>query len=333
MRPAILLIALMFFASVRPAAAETVDFLDYFIQKDDGAGPYTLSGKQVRQDKDPDGTNAKTYILNKGSSPNWFEVFKVTEDELQIRYEVTRHDGAAGTGNWIRRYEEINGQGKAPGELWAKRRVDVGGAPFLSRFHKDRAVFDDKTHSYLPDPKGSSPESKMYVSFEWATIDWGSNNKTGLDLSTVLRMTDEWQLEGKIFETYDYAKGKGLVNWRWLERVATLPKVPDDTGGQLFRCENGQVFVDWPDKLAPPRCWKYDAKSKRKTAQLEVTKFRSAWAPENGAEWYVIYRDLSREDPVILKRERIEHNFALPEWTSKPGATIADIPYVFTHRP
>ena len=25
-----------------------------------------------------------------------------------------------------------------------------------------------------------------------------------------------------MLEMYDYAKGKGLVNWRWLERVSTL---------------------------------------------------------------------------------------------------------------
>ena len=91
--------------------------MDYFLQKDDVDQSWTLNGHDVRPDDDPDGTDAITYIGNKWSNPNCYEVFKVTPDELQLRYEVVRSDPITGHGNWIRRYQEIgDGHGELPGQ-------------------------------------------------------------------------------------------------------------------------------------------------------------------------------------------------------------------------
>src|SRR5205814_10570016 len=118
-------------------------------------------------------------------------------------------------------------------------------------------------------------------------IAWGNNNKTGFDLDRVLRLTSEWQREGKIFETYDYARGKGPVSWRWLERVSTLKPLKDGRSGKLFHCENGAVLVEDPrDAHRPPVVLKYDLTRHKPGEPLEVISFTSHWKPELGPQWY-----------------------------------------------
>jgi len=52
------------------------------------------------------------------------------------------------------------------------------------------------------------------------------------------------------------------------------------------------------------------------------------WKPEIGKQWYVVYRDLSREKRLTKTMERIEHDYALPEWDMKK--TITDLPGLYT---
>src|SRR5215470_15847060 len=82
------------------ARAEMVDFLDYFLQKDDPRTEWTIKGTDVQRADDPEGGGAETYVLNKWSDPNNYEVYRVTTHEVQIRFEVQRKSGGKGTGNW-----------------------------------------------------------------------------------------------------------------------------------------------------------------------------------------------------------------------------------------
>ncbi len=183
--------------------------------------------------------------------------------------------------------------------------------------------------AYVRHARGSAQDFTNYLSCVWAEEHWNGNNLTGFDLDHVLRLIAQWQRDGAIFEEYDYARGKGLVNWRWLERISTLNAVEGDTTGHLFHCEEGN-FV-WIDKgEAKPRAWKWDPRTHERQRELEVVKFTSYWKPKLGEQWYVVYRDLSQEAKLIKRMERAKIDYHLPEWTAHPGATIADLPAVFT---
>src|SRR5207248_309912 len=137
------------------ATTQPVDVLQYFLQSDDRGDNWTLGGTDVREDNDPDGGGTLTYVLNKWSTSENYEVYKVTADEIQLRYEVVRPGGRSGKENWIRRFEEIDGQGKSPGAVWAKRRMVPGGEGFVSHFRQDKFVFDESSHAYVIDKSGS----------------------------------------------------------------------------------------------------------------------------------------------------------------------------------
>ncbi len=327
MRLLVLLGLALILAARASAEPKPVDVLDYLLQSDDREMSWTLGGTDVRPGTDPDGQGARTYILTKFSNPACYEVFKVTDSEIQIRYEVFR---PGGSGNWIRRFEEVNGQGKAPGAVWARRRMIPGGPGVLSRFRQDRFAYDESAKAYVFDRSGSAHELSTYVSIVWATNDWSENNKTGFELNPVLRLISEWQTEGKILEMYDYSKGKGLVAWRWLERISTLSPAAEDKTGHVFHCENGYVYVEPAEK---PVVCKYDLTTGKKGPELEVIPFTSYWRKDLGQQWYVVYRNSTKEGPLVKKNERPPHDFTLPEWTAKPGATIADLPYTYTHPP
>jgi hypothetical protein len=204
--------------------------------------------------------------------------------------------------------------------------VTPGGKGVLSRFRQDRLIWDERQGVYVIDPGGSRKELATYVSCSWAQETWGLNNQTGLELGTLLRLTSEWQQEGMMVETYDYAKGKGLVNWRWLERLSTLKPVETDASENVFHCEEGFVFVQNSD--GKPSAWMWDSRKKQKGRELEVVRFTSYWKQTLGEQWYVVYRDLSKEGKLKKKMERVEIDFRLPEWKAKAGATIADLPVV-----
>src|SRR4051812_39604491 len=99
-------------------AQEKIDFLDYFAQIDDKNDTWTLGGSDMRWDVDPEGTGEKVLIHSKFSEAGCFEVYKVTDTDIQCRFEVVR----SGKHNdfWIRRFEELKATNPAPGALWIK---------------------------------------------------------------------------------------------------------------------------------------------------------------------------------------------------------------------
>jgi hypothetical protein len=327
--------AMLILSSTGCTTRKSIDPLDYMLQSDDKRNAWTLGGWDVRGDRDPEGTAVRTFILNKESNPKTYEVYHVTDSQIQIRFEVMRSGDLNPAGHWIRRFEEIGGgEGSAPGAIWMKRSMIPGAGGFISKFRQDKFYFDAATHGYVFDASGSADELESYISTDWATLTWGKNNQTGFNLNRVLRMTSQWQREGMIFETYDYARGKGLVNWRWCERVSTLTPMEGDTSGKIFHCEEGFVQLIAPsDASHPPVLRQYDPATHSPGRALEVIPFASHWRPELGPQWYVVYRNLSKERPLEKVDERIPHDFSLPEWQSKPNATVADLPYVKTHAP
>ena len=309
-----------------------VDFLDYFLQADDRDQSWTIGGTDVRPDKDPDGTATRTVVLNKGSDPKNYEVYKITDTQIQIRYEVVRSVSAEPKDNWIRRYEELNVKLPGAGAVWIPRLVTPGGEGYLSRFCQDRFVFDPESKSYVIDHKGSAGDLRSYLSTVWARDDWDGHDRTGFKLGRVLRLISQWQREGMMFEMYDYAQGKGLVAWRWLERVSSLTAVKGDPMGRIFQCENGHVLVESKgDGEHAPVIYMYDLKTQKRSRRLEVIRFTSYWRQPWGPQWYVVYRDSTKEAAIEKKRERIAHDYSLPEWTARPGATIKELPYLNTH--
>src|SRR4051812_5523613 len=128
---------------------KSIDFLDYLLQKDDTRQRWTLGSIEVLPATDPDGTSTQTFVMNKWSNPTCFEVYKVTANQVQLRYEVVRSDDPKHKEFWVRRFEEVAGEGPAPGALWCKRFITPGESGLLSRFRQDHFILDEKTSSYL----------------------------------------------------------------------------------------------------------------------------------------------------------------------------------------
>ena len=321
----LLLAVLIALAAPSLSKEKPVDMLDYFLQSDDRKNEWTIGGVDVQQSKDPDGTKMRTVILTKYSRPEFYEVFKITGNQIQLRYEVFRQGGKDGTRSWIRRFEEIGGEGPKPGAIWANRYMTPGKG-ILTHFRQEKYVFEEASRSYVLDKSACVERFPTWTWVTWENNDWRGNNRTGYDLARALRMVAEWQDQGLVYEMYDYAKGKGMVAWRWAEKFATLKPAEEDETGRVFRCENGHVWVKSRGSAdEAPVVYKYDLKARKMDRRLEVVKFTSYWKKEEGPQWYVIYRDSTREQPLDKKMEATPIDFTLPEWSARPGSTIADL--------
>lgn len=330
---ALLLLLALLIAPMRCVGATSeapLDMLQYMLQTEDKGGEWLIGGVDTHWMAYPERSAVRAFSLSKFSSADFFEVFEVTGTDIRIRYEVSREGGRQGKGNWIRRFEEID-SGISGGAVWVKRHMTPGGEGFVSRYRQDRFAYDESKQAYVHDPRGSGPDFRSYISVVWADAAWA---RAGLGIDKVLRMVSEWQTEGLMIETYDYAKGKGLVNWRWLERLDSLRPVAGDKTGRLFYCENGCVEVVSPGTSSKePVVHKYDPSSGARGGLVDVVKMTSHWRKAEGPKWYVVYRDLSKEHPILKQSGCVRPTIALPEYTERPTATIADLPYVNTHRP
>ena len=218
------------------------------------------------------------------------------------------------------------------GMLLMPREVTPGTANFTSaQAAVDRYAFDPDIRAYTIKPSESSQEAISYNSVVWSSDPWHANNRTGFPIDSVIRLISQWQHDGQIYETYDYAKGLGLINWQWMERISTLVPLTGDKTGKLFNCENGADYLQSPgNKTHPPSVFQYDVKGQRIGTALPVILFTSHWKSELGPQWYVIYRDLSREGVLEKKSEVLSDSFKLPEWYTRHNATIADLPGFYT---
>jgi len=294
--------------------------LDYLLQSDDPRHEWTIGGFDTRLCVDPDGTDTPCFVLHKYSDPGKYELYKITQTQIQLRYEVWREDPKTDDVSWIRRFEEIHADNSAPGGVWCSRFMTPGEPGVLSHFRQDRFVYDKASHSYQFDKDGSTADMQTWLSISYAINDWGRNNQTGMKLDPVIRLRSEWQREGLIFETYDYAKGKSLVAWRWYERLNALKPMEGDRSGKIFHCENGHVLIESMD---PPIVYQYNVEKKQKGRRLETLQFASHWKPDLGEQTYVVYRDTTKEYPLLLHHENLPVDFTLPDWTT--AATLKDL--------
>lgn len=312
----------------------SIDILDYFSQSPDIAQHATIGGVNVRPDHDPDASSRQTLVLTKFSKPFSYEVYYITPTQLQLRYEVVRPDPQDSAQDWIRRYQQISPDAKpGDGALWMPRYVTPGKTNFFSRAAVDRFRFDPDIRAYVIDPPHSMASAVSFNSIVWASDPWKLNNRTGQKIDRVLRLITQWQPEGKIIESYDYAQGLGLVNWQWIERISTLQPLAGDRTGRIFHCENGAIYIQSQgDSIHPPGVMRYDIGKRQIGAALPVILFKSHWAPQMGAQWYVIYRSLAREAVLEKRDELIPHDYSLPEWRTNPGHTIADLSGFYTRK-
>jgi hypothetical protein len=320
----------------QPIPAGAVDTLDYMLQEGGTNNSWVMlcagdaTGTDVRADRDPDGTDTPAFVITKWEDPRAYEVYKVTAHEIQIRYEA---QAPSPNEIRIRRYEGIGAEGEAPGSVWMKRIMIPGGPGFFLPYRQDLFVLDRKTGIGKVGKDGGFPSSTPYVFITWVTNEQG--DKSLFEGKPVIRSFAEWDLDGSVFEAYDYAYRNGPVGWHWYERVSTLRPMEGDLTGQIFHCENGYVFVaSQGSATKAPEIYQYDPKTKTNIKLLRVIRCKSHQTPALGDQWYVIYRDTGDDFGSLQKKPgRTAHDFTIPEWTEKPGATIADIPCLYTHMP
>ena len=300
-------------------AVDSIDTLDYFLQSSDTLQQWAWGGHDIRPCQDPDKGGARTYIQNKFNKSDTFEIFKITDTEIQIRYEILKR-------NYGRRFEE-NGRQSGSGYVWMQRFMIPGGEGFLSSHCIDSSNFVNDSYQWV---SGSSPSNvSMYNSVDWAIVNWTYGTDLGFSSATVLRLTQEWQTQGHIFENYDYIFGKGIINWRWLENFNNYVLLhPYNQSAGIYRCENGYLYVQsYGSETLPPILFKCDANGIT-GRQLEVITFKSYWLA--AAEWFVVYRDLSKESK-LAQTAPVAIDMELPEWGQMK--TIYDLPYIHTTAP
>ena len=318
------------FAGDSAAPAGRVDMLDFFLQTDDTANTWTLQGFDIKRAADPEGQDAVTYVGNKFSDTGAYEVFHASEKWIYNRYELARYYGAAGTGNWIRRFNEVGKHRSALGALWCPRYVTPGEPGFLSHHAIDRFVFDNDNRKYVFDRDGSTTNSVNFISVVTATPPPNLAPDVKIEPADMIRIVQEWHPLGLIVEMYDYAKGKGIVAWRWTERLEWIMRSKRDPSGNFYRSEYGALLVvSDGDEEHKPEVYEYDPETGQRGKRLEAFLIKSHWLPDSPASWYVVTHDTFAQ-PVDYKQENIPVDYTLPEWTSKPGASLIDLPYINT---
>lgn len=303
-----------------------IDTLEYFLQ-DDPENAWRMEVDMMKA-KDPDDFGRLTYVLGKFGSANHFEVYIITATEIQIRYEVYK------TG-MIRRFEETRNPGKGEGYIWMRRYMVPGGEGFITRYNTDHFEYSPALGTYQWKEVG---EGVQYISADWANIEWSGNNKTGHDLDSVLRITAEWHDLGYIIEQYDYAKGFGLVNWRWLDSIDFLQhdsnKVAGDSTGRVRSAAGGYLYAyveDLGSEDREPVVYQYNLNTGEKGRRFEVIKWKNHWRSDEEFIWYVVTRDLSKEKPLTISYNVVEYDYYIPPGSTE--MTIADLPYKRTTPP
>src|SRR5688500_1791324 len=70
------------------AESRSIDMLDYLLQKDDTNESWIIGGSDVRPATDPEGTDVQAWVMTKFGNAACYEVFKVTTNQVQSRFEV-----------------------------------------------------------------------------------------------------------------------------------------------------------------------------------------------------------------------------------------------------
>ncbi len=307
-----------------------IDMLDFMLQTRDDAERWTLGGIDMLRADHPLGDTTPCFTEAKFHRSDFGEVYTWDERDIRLIFEIWRGGAQTGSGNWIRRFTEIERPRRLAGGLWAPR-YPVTGEWRRSAMRVDRWEFDDATRTYRLDPAGSLRRLDQLISVEWARLEPTRSNRSGFPIDRVLRLVSEWHREGAVMEMYDYAEGYGLVDWRYLERLRDLPLV-DHPHRQLRRpldpwvSEGCLIEVVSPGgRFARPVVHQADSRTFRRQQRLAVMQRVSAWKPGNGPEWYVVLRHTLSEGVLERRDARLPVGYTLPEWTQRPQATLADL--------
>ena len=305
-----------------------IDFMEYFLQEKDISDNYTIGGNQTHiVPSDPEFDNPKDIqiiVYNKFNSADYYEIFRLSGNNLMIRYEVFRNLEAKDS--WVRIFENTgsNPEDKL-GYLWSNRYIDPDikeGWEYEVRQKKFSFNFSTKEYEY--DESGSiNTGYKQYSSVIWGALENPENNHTGKEIKKVLRLVSEWQPLGIIYETYDYAKGLGLIDWCWYEQVSSFIKTSENN---VYKYSLGYVYVEsFGDENTSPVIYKYDMGKKEKTEKLKTVKHKSHWNKNEKEDWYVRARCLSDEGKIEIKKLKITPDFGLSEWGQ--NKTLKDLQF------
>ncbi len=288
-----------------------VDTFDYWCPSFEGCGDHFIKNN-IMKTKDPAGLGRTCYLNGKFNSSGIFELFNVNKEGIMCRYEVIDKPKY----RRIRRFEEISRpyKGKLYGHLWFKRFMKTGfDNGFYSLVNADVYEFDaeEKNMKHKVISAG-----EHYVSINFVDVNWESYNQTGHAITKVLRRTDEWQKNGKIFEEYDYVKGLGLVNWRWVDRVDFIDQpqkfVKQLRGGKLFKCgHSGADLCFIPNEQSErrrPQIFAWNKKRDEIGREFEVFKHTSYWNKKSGPMWYVVTRDHSFGKRLTLNKATAKYD-------------------------
>ncbi len=307
-----------------------VDMLDYMLQRRDTDERWTLGGIDMLPATHPLGEDTPCFTEAKFHRSDFCEVYTYDDRDIRLIFEIWRGGGEAGTGNWIRRFTEIERPRRLAGGLWAPRYPAVGEWR-RSAIRVDRWDFDMDTRSYRINTAGSLRRLDQLISVEWARLEPGRSNRSGFPIGRVLRLVSEWHREGSVMELYDYAEGYGLIDWRYLERLSDLEPV-DKPGRQVRRpldawvSEGRLIEVVSPGgRFTRPVVYLIDSRTLRRQRRLAVMQRVSAWKPGRGPEWYVVLRHTLSEGVLEKREARLPVGYTLPEWTQHPRATLADL--------
>ncbi len=303
-------------------SSNTIDTFKYWFPTFEKSQDYFIRN-DIFKTEDPDGLGRTSYFNGKFGNPQCYEIFIVTKEDINIRYE--KHM------DWFRRYEERSPEykGKCLGNIWLKRYMTPGYKNgFITNTKQDYFKFNEAEQKWIYQER---PVSKQYVSIDIVDVDYGKYNQTDYPINKVMRRTDEWQTEGKIFEQYDYAKGLGLVNWRWIDRIDLIKKhhVEKLADGDLYKCGYdgyNLCFIPTHNNAKDLKeVYSWNDRDKVKGRPLELIRFKSHWSKDNKNRVYVISTDLSKERILKLKKKTRGYHQYLDHGDTRQQ--LSDMPY------
>jgi hypothetical protein len=322
----------VFFGDARP---EMVNTEEYFFASDPRVKNMYIGGSQiVEASGDPDGFGRTTFLDYKFNGDRNYEVYQVDNHAITNSFEVSR--GNKDVTKWnFRRVFDANNSKDSPGRVHMMRKMMPGGQGFLETHYQRRFLYipdsGDSAHGHYeeitfdPNSKGEKKSTKkvkassIYESVRFADVHFSKGDTTGLGITQVLRLNSEWKNDGSAFESYDYARGIGNVNWRLSEALWSVLSHPaSQMGANIYTCGSAinntvYLYVESTENGTQPVIYYYDEKSGQKTDRVETFPWQSYWLRNQPASWYIVCRDRSREDVFAMKQKTVTPDYSLPE--------------------
>ncbi len=291
--------------------AGQIDALSYMRAPE---GP-SINQFQYSLGPNPEGGTLATFLLYKLGSREAYEVYHYDQNHIYLQFEVVKQ------GNWIRQFDETTLKGRGLGAIWSPRFVVPGQSGLLSTSAFDYSSLQNG--KWVNVPAESRTGFPNYLTLHWAKLDWG-----GCQQANVLRLQQEWEDRGRIFEYYDYEKDKGIVHWQWNERLDYLMSRPGPNPGEFigFWDQGKNVFIKIDTSTSPPKAVQVD-RTTGKTRALPVAYWVSYFTGKPA--WYVA----TREQPYLDEGISVSSRYPVEpveDYQIGGGRTIANLPHLYT---